>query len=117
MERLGTPPLMDGPDGGPRGSGELMTRVTKRIQSRKAAVFAAVAAVAAATTMFVMDDSADAIPAGQAVCDPTSLTDAPAPTLGPLALTPARSITLSSPQLVKVDATADIGVDSGAEVR
>jgi hypothetical protein len=31
--------------------------------------------------------------------------------------TDARSVTVSSPQTVKVEVTADIGVDSGAEVR
>ena len=91
-----------------------MTRFTRALRSRTAAVAAAAGAAAVLTATFVQAQPAGALPRPQAVCD-----------LGTIAITAARGyVPLTDPitvtpslDAVKAEVTADVGVDAGAEVR
>ncbi|HYV78433.1 MAG TPA: hypothetical protein VE979_09920 [Streptosporangiaceae bacterium] len=91
-----------------------MTRFTRALRSRTAAVATAAGAAAVLTATFVQAQPAGALPRPQAVCD-----------LGTIAITAARGyVPLTDPitvtpslDAVKAEVTADVGVDAGAEVR
>ncbi len=92
-----------------------MGRFGWRSRGRHVLLAAAAAGVATITTTFVLSDSAGAIPAGQSKCLFDSQTFTPA--TGDMPVGPLLSVTVSSPQVVKVEVTADMGVSAGAEVR
>jgi hypothetical protein len=91
-----------------------MTRFLRVLRSRTAAAAAAAGAAAVLAATFLQAQPAGALPPAQAICN-----------MGTLAITAARGwvplmdpITVSTPNTeVKAEVTADVGVDSGAEVR
>lgn len=76
---------------------------------------AAVVAATATAMTFVDSKAAVAIPAAQSVCVASNIRIVPEFTW--IALTPARSVFVGDATVLKAEAVADVGVDSGAEVR
>ncbi|TYB56160.1 hypothetical protein FXF51_44445 [Nonomuraea sp. PA05] len=91
-----------------------MKHITRSSRGRIAGA-AAIGAVALAAAVVTSVQPAGAVPAAQAGCQAGSFGVTPA--LGWLALTPPRTVTVTSSQFIKAEVTADVGVDAGAELR
>ncbi|MCK2219574.1 hypothetical protein MF672_038140 [Actinomadura sp. ATCC 31491] len=91
-----------------------MRHITSR-RGRTAAGAAALGAAALLAAAVTLAQPAAALPAAQAGCNLGSFGfDS---SLGWLALTAPRTITVSSAQTIRADVSADAGVDAGAELR
>lgn len=87
---------------------------TGRFRLRSVALAASVVAMAAAAAIVATSSPAVALPQAQLACSTASQTIAPAAFVPFLS---ARSVTVSVPTVLKVDVTADIGIDAAAELR
>jgi hypothetical protein len=92
-----------------------MTHLHHSLRSRKTAVIATVGAAAAIAATFVAARPAGALPIAQSGCNFGTIV--PTTANGYIPLTNARTVSLSGDTFLKAEATADVGVDTGAEVR
>jgi hypothetical protein len=90
-------------------------RPRRRFGVRLAALGAALVAAAATATTFALAGPAGALPASQSSCTASSFTISPASGFFPLAS--ALTVSVPGATTVKASLSADVGVDTGAEVR
>lgn len=94
-----------------------MTALSFALRSRKVSVViaAAVSAIAAVAATLVLARPAQALPASQTSCSMGTITITPAS--GWVPLTGSLSAFITNTDKIKAEATADVGVPAGAEVR
>lgn len=92
----------------------MMIKNSNRRSGLRSAAVAVGVGVAAATALVSSSSPAAALPPSQLACNTASQTIGPP---GFVPLVAARAVSVAGPTVVKVEVTADIGVDPAAELR